>query len=566
MKTNIWVKDCGTILKKTAKGEEYAWGVRFYKLLTECFQAWAIMDEKGEIGQSFEELKAAGVPLMEDNVYYEADASKLPQQHQTLDKLLQSEDRQGNEDMNKVGMMTGGLSRPGQVLNNPYESDIYISPQVQKPNPLASTNRINDVYYDPTARNPPKKSANPLFEELKQLKQDYLDALFADRPDASRIMESQVCFQSFFESQREELSRALFGETYGQISDKETDTLVREIEFASNLQDLFDKENANYGNKADLSRVQKKVLELYKVAYGEVPFKYKKTADAKNPLVAEKSKYEAPTANSKPYKDDYHYGGYDPVKPDPYKKKDNSLDLDIDTKPYATGEETPQRFEDENKKLKMRQDRLKREIEELRRRERQLMSVGDKTESFRGEADPQLLIEEFHKKNKEYEMLRGKYKALVQELNDKAYSDYSNVKSEKEIIQRSIGNSFNKLESRQYNSGRRSYVPQNKSPIESYSSRYRAPNTETLYMPKSSYLRTDVQPRSVYVQPEPTYERVTYTVPDPVYTKSSYVRPDPVYLSKSSYPRTDDVIITKNSYPRAENVYMPKTTYRTYYN
>ncbi len=39
-------RDCGTILNKKAKpGEEgYLWGLRFYKLLLECFMMWGMMD------------------------------------------------------------------------------------------------------------------------------------------------------------------------------------------------------------------------------------------------------------------------------------------------------------------------------------------------------------------------------------------------------------------------------------------------------------------------------------------------------------------------------------------
>ena len=42
---NDW-RECGTILSKTAKpGEEgYLWGLRFYKLLLECFLMWGMMD------------------------------------------------------------------------------------------------------------------------------------------------------------------------------------------------------------------------------------------------------------------------------------------------------------------------------------------------------------------------------------------------------------------------------------------------------------------------------------------------------------------------------------------
>lgn len=528
MKGNRSVRECGTVLKKTATGDEFTWGLRFYKLLTECFQAWAIMDEKGDIAKSLEELQLSGIPMLDEVIYYKVDASNLPAQHRALETLLNQNEIKGNY-TNDMGIQSGGL-RANIGQNNINNSDINVSPLTPKPNVLTSTNRPINGYYNQSSRNAPNKLNNAIITEYDHLKQDYLDALYAAKVDPNKLMECQVCFQSFFESQRDELSKVLFGETYGQLSDKETEELIKAIEFGTNLNELLDRDSPNYNNKNDVSRTQKSVLELYKASYGDAPLKYKKIAEPNNPLMNEKSKYQLNKSDPKNYQDDYNYDPYnkpkqvnhkpiDKHKPydqpktdnyiykssnqidqNKYNYKDGSLDLGLGPDINNTNQNA-QQYESENRKLLSHQEKLKREIEDLKRRERQLMSQGEKTEEFRGEADPKLLIEEYHNKNKEYEMLRSKYKTLVQQLNDKAYMDYSNAKSDHHSIQRSIKENTTRIDSRYNNSIKPSYGSMRRVEVkESYLPSRRVPTTETVYLPtrRVGYGDTVYRSKSTY--------------------------------------------------------------------
>lgn len=491
------MRECGTILRKAAKDDDYTWGVRFYKLLSECFQAWAIMDESGEIAQSYEELRASGIPLLDEVVYYEIDASKLPGQHRVLEKILSAEETGANHNSKDVKEPIF----PHEYLYNPYNahengnnSDVYLTQGQSKPNALMSTNRQINQYYDQMSDNRPNKFNSGAINELTQMKNEYLDALYSERTDPNRIIESQACFQSFFEAQQEELSKVLFGETQAQLSAKEKELALKDIEFGFGLQELFEKEYVNYSNKTDLNKMQKKVLELMSSIYSDVPLKYRKATESGSALLKQSPKYEMNNLNTSYDKGKDKYGPYNRYQQKQNDYRSGTLDLEGDLHLHENN--NIKHYEDENQRLLSQQDKLKREIEELRRKERQLLSMKEKTETFKGKTDPRLLVEEFHNKNKEYEMLRGKYKILMQQLNDKAYIDYSNVKTDKDMLQRSIRESMSNAQTRNYRPSKSTYNYRPKPDLkESHivnthvrqAPGKRTPYTETVYLPRSTY-------------------------------------------------------------------------------
>lgn len=519
MKGNRSLRDCGTVLKKNAKGDEYTWGLRFFKLLTECFKAWSIMDEKGDIAKSYDELRAGGVPMIEQVVYYEFDASQLPTQHQVLDKLIAEDNNNGN------------TAAPGKIDDNRYNSGsqiLYNSNNLGNPTMMLNSKPLNNNILGELNKPDYGKKVDknyPLVDELEEIKQAYLDALFAEKGDPSRVMEAQICFQSYFDSQREELNKALFGEIYGVMDDKKTDQLLRDIEFGTRLCELIDKESPKYSKKGDIEKMQRKVYEILKVAYTDsfpmykriidstgmsagiindakpkqdlydaIPDK-KKPVEEKRPLYADYeydepkiSKFDKQPERQKSkdidkrgkqvnnYNDvDYRYDGLDEDNDDMYNYGDDDLNIE-EGKEITIKADDQKLHEEENRKLQQKREALKKEIEDLRRKERALKTVTEKTESFRGDADPKLLIEEIHKKNQEYEALRSKYMNLMQQMNEKVHMDYGNTKNDKEYLQRSIMDSVNMINDHK-----------NRNRNEVNSQMFRMPTSESYYMPKSMY-------------------------------------------------------------------------------
>lgn len=518
MKGHKYLKDCGSILKKNAKGEEYTWGLRFFKLLTECFKAWSIMDEKGDIAKSYDELRAGGVPMVDQVIYYEVDASQLPVQHQALEKLISEEDNKGNSTpvgINKADENRFDNDSNGLKLANTY-GEMQARPQ---PNYQNYDNILGELDQDPIED---KDKLNPIVEEFQQMKQGYLRALFADNPDANRIMEAQICFQSFFDAQKEELNRILFGETGGKMDDKKTDQLLKDIEFGTSLCEIIDREGSKYKDKSEISRMQKKVHELLKLVYNQPFPEYQVIIDHFNYAHKQDTKANQKQIDNQPQRDnkkslreneqhilkrneedannrlevkrhkskgrekekrnqfrnnnvaeDYRYDGlYD---------EDNDYDYDKDLNIEEGNEviikaDDHKRYQEENQQLQRRKDALKREVEELKKKERRLKAMSEKTESIRGDADPKLLIEEIHKKNREYETLRSKYVSLMHQMNDKVHMDNANTRGENEYLQKSIMESMHMIENYR-----------NKSRKEIDSKTFKMPTTESYYMPKNLY-------------------------------------------------------------------------------
>lgn len=525
MKGNKGLRDCGTVLKKNAKGEEYTWGLRFFKLLTECFKAWSIMDEKGDIAKSYDELRAGGVPMIEQVIYYEFDAAQLPSQHQLLERLISEEEVKSSTNPLQNNRESDNKYNSGfQMMYNSNNISNALTPnhpKVQNSNNILADLNMKTDYDKKTLK------THPVVAEFREMKQLYLDALFKEKIDPNRIVEGQICFQSYFDSQREELSRVLFGETYGAMDDKATDELLRDIEFGNSLHDLMEKENPKYTNPNDVEKMQKKVYELFKLAYNKKNSEYeaiinridtnikKDTPDKpkydtyetkvnkldKTKVEEERDMYiykevednKISNFDSKPAKkqktniderenkkknhviEDYKYDGY-------YEEDENMYNYDAKDLNIEEGNEVIIPIEDhriheeENRKLHTKRETLKKEVEELRKKERMLKMASEKSETFRGDADPKLLIEEIHKKNREYESLRSRYMGLMQQMNEKVHMDYSNTKNEKDYLQKSIMESVSMIENYR-----------NRPRTDLRNETFRMPTTESYYMPKSMY-------------------------------------------------------------------------------
>ncbi len=150
-------KDCGTILNKVAKGENYTWGLRFYKLLIECFRSWDAIDVSKNISESWNKLKVA-VPICEDIIYYEYPADELPRRHKKLNELY-------NED-------EGEIEKEASLKN---QSDLY--------------NKIDRELND-----------------FRGLKQEYLDQLYEEYYDEEKIKDAQINFENFYDNRAEILA------------------------------------------------------------------------------------------------------------------------------------------------------------------------------------------------------------------------------------------------------------------------------------------------------------------------------------------------------------------------
>lgn len=232
------VASCGTVLNKSAKGNEYRWGLRFYILLIECFRQWASFTADDEINSKYNDLRKK-VPIIEDDVYYFQALEHQYLDHHKADQLL--------NDYND-GDRSPGL--PQSVQSSNMRSNVAAPVQNSYAPPSINSN-------DP-----------PEIREFSKYKQAYLNALFSKSPDLNDVFEQHTLFQSFFETEHLKLNVS-----------KLTPSQRAEYEFAERINRLtLDDIQTPKG----LQQLRSKVVGVMASTFGEVPPEYQRLAGGNN--------------------------------------------------------------------------------------------------------------------------------------------------------------------------------------------------------------------------------------------------------------------------------------------
>ena len=431
MKDKETVGECGTVLNKSAAGEDYKWGLRFYVLLIECFREWASAMDDADIIQKYARIKEVA-PILEEDVYYFQALEHAPLDHSRVDEIL----------------------REFQAMS-------------------------------PAFRSPKSRHANnapPSFvAELDTFKKNFLDSLFAKTPNPNAIVEIYIMYQSYFDSIKDK--------AFGYLSDP---AIGKDIKFAQLATQLQWSEDLH--TEKGLGRFRKSVVDSIREAYGQIPREYggepqdlsrsyknqepnvraqyinheeaivqpiQKFSKKSEPVV-ENDVYEArmdrsttpnnkrrrePEVEVKEYEGRSRNGNNghgqkegqqsqprsqnsEIIKPasrnervvrdkSPYRNEDFEFQLNRDHSPIAD----PEKLQQENQKLKEKKMNIIKEIERLKEKERQMKETSylktDSREISKIEATPEILIEEINRKSREYDMLKHKYSNLITEMNRK---------------------------------------------------------------------------------------------------------------------------------------------------
>ncbi len=431
MKDKETVGECGTVLNKSATGEDYKWGLRFYVLLIECFREWASAMDDADIIQKYARIKEVA-PILEEDVYYFQALEHAPLDHSRVDEILK-----------EFQTMSPGFRSP-------------------------KSRQANDA--------PPQ-----FIEELDTFKKNFLDSLFTKTPNPNLIVEICIMYQSYFDSVKDKAMGYLSDPMIGK--DIKFAQLATQIQWSEDIQ-----------TEKGLAKFKKAVTEALREAYGHVPKEYgiepqdySKSYNNQEPesrhhqinyedaIVQPKQKFSkksepniendiyqsrndrSSTPNNKRRREqevearDYEgrsknsNNGYNQkegqhsqprsqnseiIKPpprnervvrdkSPYRNEDFEFQLNRDHSPIAD----PEKLQQENQKLKEKKIGIIKEIERLKEKERQMKETSylktDSREISKIEATPEILIEEINRKSREYDMLKHKYSNLINEMNRK---------------------------------------------------------------------------------------------------------------------------------------------------
>lgn len=400
MKDKKSVENCGTILIKSAKDDEYKWGLRFYILLIECFRQWAAFTEDSDFIQKFNRLKEK-VPILEDDVYYFQALENNRLDHHKVDEMLQD-------------FHEGTISPMNPKIN------------VQS--------------------NPPALSDPQEITELKKYKEKYLKAVFDKVSDVPLISEEHFMYQSLFDSMRSKLKSGKY-----DARQKE------EIVFSEGVSKLPISETIE--TPKGLSEFRAKVCDLLNSCHGEVPAEYIKMAGGMQRISNQVAPKMETTPELRVPPREVHADILIPelnfqrpnlkqtIASPPLKNLtvSNPGVYKSDNRPSNQTQLTNQleasdQIKDRNQKLKEKKQALLKEVENLKNKEKQLKesSTAKSEMSYihKIEATPDVLIEEINRKNKTFENLQNKYATLINQMNlkmhnnlEKSYinSDYSRV-------------------------------------------------------------------------------------------------------------------------------------------
>jgi hypothetical protein len=426
MKDKNNVGECGTVLNKSANGEEYKWGLRFYVLLIECFREWAAATDDVDITQKYTRIKEIA-PILEEDVYYFQALENAPLDHGPVDEI--------------------------------HKYFMSMSPDFRSPR----NQQIPDNF-------------PPIIIELDTFKKNFIDSLFSQAPNAQSIVENQIMYQTYFDSIRDQVNKmngnqaikndAKFAEVIYKIpagDDIETDSGIQKMRkiVSEAMKEIYKEapriQNSSHNDNPSYSKSQKiveanSIPKFNKKEEPDIPYDQKDYEDRN---------YRVPNGNSKVDKvskvNDIEInsknGGFDNSiketysnsKTPPYEnskanvkvgKVPRSISRNSDNRILNNEEDfefpltkdqvpmmDPENLQLENQKLKEKKQNILKEIERLKEKERNLkesmLFKSDVKEISKIEATPDILIEEINKKSREYDMLKHKYSNLINEMNRK---------------------------------------------------------------------------------------------------------------------------------------------------
>ena len=512
MKDKTSVEHCGTVLNKSAAGEEYKWGFRFYVLLMECLRGWAHYFGDKDLKTKFKRLQDS-VPIIEEDFYYYQNVELNHIDHKKVDELM--------NDMSEIPKSPSDLkqSAPVNILKDKNKNMVQSNHLNQEPSEI---------------------------QELKKHKTDFLEAVFNKNPRADAITEETIKYQSYYEFiQKKVFSSKLelnvtdeyrFVDQIGRLEEKKkiespfglaayrskvVDALLNcfgkapeeylritgySVKPKSDNKSIIIKDEAN--ERANVSKTLKKEPPILSKTQ---PDDYKERLTEKSPIDNRQNQVEAKKItkinqnsqeqqlknvydaeeehNNQQFKKDKtnknaqqiraailgntnekqtanKYENYEniPLAYDSNNQKNENTKLrNLNSTPI---EEQPN--DDINQQLKNKKKALEKEIEELQKREKKLQkSIIGKTEVnefHQMETKSRIWIQEISQRNHVIDTLQSKYSLLLSDLHSKVQynmnqSLLSHVSSQNlNISRQSIANeekvSFNELWLNRYSTGK----------------------------------------------------------------------------------------------------------------
>ena len=394
-------KDCGIILNKTAKGENYIWGLRFYKLLMECFQNWSIIDETGNIAETFEKLKNS-VDICDTMVYYDCEIEDLEERHEVLQNLY---DGKKNDYDNSV-------------KNDNLKND------------------DDDVLKD--------------YDDFKNLKNEYINSLFSKNSEGYEISNCQSDYSDFIKNRAEKMANDFYSDGR-EIKDIVVSDAFQDIEFSQELFSYLDEEKPDYDDDEEKLKTRKFVYNLLLSKYGDCQKEFRNIIEN-----SEKRNNGDNYESEKNYFLEEENFSKIEIKKPPRVKANIESDLEISEKKNEKLKTKKQKLEEEIKRLEKKERNLKKNTKNPKNRKNQILLSKKPPNS-------KLIIEEINEKNREYNILKNKYNSLLYEMNNKIVSDTNNSYIETRNMKKTFEDSMYNIERmKNSNNNRSNFIGNNR--------------------------------------------------------------------------------------------------------
>jgi hypothetical protein len=409
MKDKTRLAECGTILNKSAAGEDYKWGLRFYILLLECFRQWTVYTEDQDFSTKFARLKEA-VPVVEDEIYY-------PQV--IINQVL---------DHSKADALMSGFKQ-GKTVPAPAPSYVQAQP----------TSHQGSIHQSQRTGGDSRQAVSqpPELQELEDQKRRYFEALFTKTPNVAQISEGHMILQSLYDAYRNKL--AALQSTQNQKND---------ITFYRKFSNLHLTESIE--SPKGIAKLRADICALMTECYGSYPGDYDQYLSSNSrsnsqtkPLQPQTKlpsnvfmaaidndfpeAREPPMAKSGGVKIS-HQRTQESRRPQPARSvSPNNYEFDLKDDHSDQEDVEIEKIKRENKVLQKERESLRDVVGVLREKEKTLsqsmMMKSSASEVRRIDATPDLLIDEIERKNREYEQLQAKYQSLILQMNDRMKND-----------------------------------------------------------------------------------------------------------------------------------------------
>ena len=389
MKDKSKVSECGSVLNKSAAGDEYKWGFRFYILLIECFKNWSLYTE--EFYQKYDRLKEI-VPITEDDFYYPQNITRNFLDHSKVDKLLNEKTTEVSKGLNKKS--------DNKTLSSPIE-----------------------------------------ILELREMKEGYLQSLFTKTPDVSSISDKHILLQSLYDSVNSKLSSP-------NLNSEDQ----RDVQFFKKFSFLHHSESIETSKglaklRQDVCTLMDEIYGGYPSEYNQ----FLGISSRSNSLSKSKTQKKEENVFTSLLENDNDESSNNQKTGKPKENQNHRLsdsrnqenrsispnrnyEFNLSENLSAQdGEENLEKIRTENEKLKSQTTILTREIGLLKDKEKSLsqsmLMKSGYLKSSKVDVSPEILIEEIQKKNREYEALQAKYQSLMMQMNDKMKQDLNRTSS-----------------------------------------------------------------------------------------------------------------------------------------